>query len=341
MNVIVTWMYSSPKGEDILHNQVGRHSSSAEYQNYYWRCVFLLFESSARLNRDTRHLLFVNKRPPAEIDGIDTAVLLRQYRIEVVEFGRMTLSPKDYHGAWNTQFLVLDVLDWLAAHTTPDDAVFVLDSDIVFVKPIDAALQARLRERRALLYTLDLPEDYVNNGLTPAQLLAIARELAPDFPAQRFAYSGGEIICLQGSELARVAALAREAYEACLARHARGQPKFNEEAHLLSYVYQRLGYADHSANDLIKRIWTDRSTFCNVDGSEAGLVMWHLPAEKKSGYVKRFRSLRRSTEGYVLPPADLARLFRLEEGRRDRARRLLFWTPARRLAAWLRGARPA
>ncbi len=93
---IITWMYSSPKGEQFVHAQVGKRSSEANYQAYYWRCVFLLFESSARLNGRARHILFVNQFPPAFIDGVDIGILIRQYRVEVVVFETLTLSPSDY-----------------------------------------------------------------------------------------------------------------------------------------------------------------------------------------------------------------------------------------------------
>ncbi len=329
-------MYSSPKGEQFVHTQVGKRSSDVNYQAYYWRCVFLLFESSARLNSGATHILFVNQYPPPFIDGVDIRILIRQYRVDVVFFDTLTLSPSEYYGAWNTQFIVLDVLDWVANHCPPDEAVFILDSDIVFVRPIDQKVLSDLREKRALLYSLDLGEHYINNGLTPAELLEVSRDLDPNFPASSFVYSGGEFICLLGSEARTVASMARDIYERCLARHQKGQKKFNEEAHLLSYVYQSLGYENYSANNLVKRIWTDRSVEANVTGDEGSLVMWHLPAEKKNGFVKLFRTLVRVGDQYELPPTDLAVTFRLTESWMERLRRRLFRTPVRRVLAIMR-----
>jgi len=337
--IIITWMYSSPKGEQFVHTQVGRRSSDIAYQAYYWRCVFLLFESSDRLNRSARHILFVNQLPPASIDGIDIGVLMKQYRVEVVFFDTLTLSPSDYYGAWNTQFLVLDVLDWVANHCKSDDVVFILDSDVVFIKPIDQKLLSDLRAKKALLYSLDLGENYVNNGLTPAELLDVAKDLDPHFPASSFVYSGGEFICILASEAPRVASMAREVYLRCLERHRKGQKKFNEEAHLLSFVYQSLGYENYSANSVVKRIWTDRSVESNVTGDEGSLIMWHLPAEKKSGFVKLFRSFVRIGDEYTLPSKDLAITFRLKESRTEALKRKLFRAPARRMLAILRALR--
>ena len=285
---IVTWMYSSPAGEHILHNQIGASVSSQRAQDYYWRCVFCLFESSHRLNEEVRHILFVNKRPPERIDGFSTQALLERYRIEVVEFPHMTLSPPDYWGAWNTQFMVLDILEWLPASVRPEDAVMILDSDIVFNKPLPADFAQTLAKRRALVYSIDVPSQ---NGLTNTEMLSISREINPLFPRDDFVYSGGEFVCLSGSQVRTVSDMARATYEECLRRHALGKIKFNEEAHLLSFVYQSLGYENYSAEGFIKRIWTDRSVFSNVDGTEQQLLMWHLPAEKKHGFVKVFGML--------------------------------------------------
>src|SRR6266545_2621668 len=135
-------MYSTPPGDKVMHYQVGADSDLQATQNVYWRCLFCLFESSQRLNGDIRHILFVNKPPPAEIDGIDTARLIRSFNIELVTLKHFTRPPKDYFAAWNTQFIVLDVLDWLAGNVAKEDVVIVLDSDCIFNRPIGNEFQS-------------------------------------------------------------------------------------------------------------------------------------------------------------------------------------------------------
>ena len=318
MNVIATWMYSSPPGENIIHPQVGAASSAKKTQLFYWRCVFLLFESSARINSNARHILFINKDPPVAIDGIDTRALLKQYWIEVVQFPTITKSPPDYYRAWNTQFIVLDVLEWLEKNIGADDALYILDSDMIFNKPIAGEMQSALQTHGALLYSIDYGLAYNINGLTRKDLLQIARELDPGLPVSEFIYSGGEFICCLARELPKIAKLARTTYHICLQRHAAGQKKFNEEAHLLSYVYARLGYKTHTGNRFVKRIWVDRSAYSNVDGTEDDLVLWHLPSEKKRGFVKVFRSYRQHDGQYELTIRNFAEAYGLREtfGRR-------------------------
>lgn len=313
MNIIATWMYSSPEGENILHSQVGRASGSLEVQEFYWRCVFLLFESSTRLNSVARHILFINKYPPDFIDGVDINKLVKQYQIEVVELETVTKSPSGYHSEWNSQFIMLDLLDWFKNNVTFDDNVFILDSDVIFNKPLDESLLKVLNSDNALLYSIDYDEQYSINGLSRSELLEISKEMNTDFPGDEFIYSGGEFFCCKGSEIAKIADVARAGYNVSLERFQCGLKKFNEEAHLLSYVYHLLGYRTFTADRYIKRIWTDRSIFSNVDGSESDLMFWHLPAEKKAGFVDVFRSFREVGGVYQLTVNNFVQAYRIED----------------------------
>lgn len=310
-DVIVTWMYSSPKEENIMHSQVGSKSSSQKVQNYYWRCVFLLFESSQRLNQNKRHLLFINEPPPSEIDGKNIDKLIEQYNIELIQFPQITITPSDYYEAWNTQFIVLDVLDWLKLNVDSDDNIFILDSDIIFNKKISDKLRLELDTKRALLYTLNYSETEKINGLTRVDLLQISKEINSNFEGDEFLYNGGEFICLKGVEIETVSTTARDCFKESVTRNSLGKLKFNEEAHLLSYVYYKLGYEQYSANEYVKRIWTDRSVFTNIDGTEDNLIFWHLPSEKKNGFMHVFNSLLLNNGVYEIPDIDFSIYYRI------------------------------
>ena len=313
MDTIVTWMYCSPKDENILHLQMGDDSGTQEYQDFYWRCVFLLFESSARLNPGARHLLFVNKNPPRAIDGVDIDALTRQYNVEVIKLQNITKSPPDYYHAWNIQFIMLDVLDQLKGLVQESDNVFIFDNDIIFHKPLSDKLRAELKEHRALLYTIDYDINHKINGLTRLELLDISKEMNSSLTVDEFVFSGSEMICCLGAEIPKIAEEGRRAYMTSLVRYERGEAKFNEDGHLFSYVYHVLGYKNGTANAYIKRIWTDRSVHSNIDGSEDGLTMWHLPGEKKNGFRKVFASFREIDSIWQLTTSDFARSYRLEE----------------------------
>jgi hypothetical protein len=84
-----------------------------------------------------------------------------------------------------------------------------------------------------------------------------------------------------------------------------GQPNirgFLEEAHFLSILYAARGYKNFTANPFIKRMWTTFKVN-NIEKKDLGIDIWHLLAEKKSGFRAAFRQL---VDGKM--PDDPARL---------------------------------
>ena len=319
MSVVVsTWMYTVPDGDGAVHFQIGKRSDTQEARNHYWRCLFCLFASARAHMPDCRCVLLYNTPPPDFIDDKNVHDMIRRLRIELVQLETTTRPPKDYHPAWNTQFIVLDALDQLRSLAEPEDAVLLLDGDCIFVRPLSEEELSRIASKRALLYTLPYDINKDINGLTAPALTALSKEYDPPATADLIRYSGGEFVCLSGAALAEVAPMARSAYEQSLSRHEAGQEKFREEAHLLSYVYSLLGFDTHSGNDIIKRIWTDGGGFRNVDGSEDNLAIWHLPAEKKRGFRQMFAALGSSENELSLfyDRHRLDRLFRIRPGLR-------------------------
>lgn len=289
--VIATWMYSPPATDESLHHQVGSNIGTQKVRNYYWRSAVVLLASAALHHPDSQRILLVNEMPPSEIDGFEISPLLARLGIQVKKLSHITRPPKGYHGAWNTQFIVLDALNDLAAIAKDRQPVLLLDSDCVFIRPIPDIILSRIATAGILRYNLGHGDDCPENGLSNRDLARLAAEYDPPLKREVIRYAGGELFCGRADLLDQVVAIGRKAYHESLRRHAGGLPKFNEEAHLLSYVYEVLGSPDASANDLIKRIWTDRGWYSTVDGSESELTIWHLPAEKKSGIIRAFRAI--------------------------------------------------
>jgi len=310
--IVATWMYSLPSGDTTFHPQIGRRSDTEKARNFYWRCVFCLFASVKAMMPATRNILLLNEPPPAEIDGQDTTALCERFAIEQVELTTITRPPPDYHKAWNTQFIVLDALDSLCALAKPDTAVLLLDSDCIVTKPLPPDTLNALSQQGALTYRINYEPDEVINGLTNRQFGELCRTYDPPFTGE-VTYCGGEIIFLSSAVLPEFARRARRAYEQSLARHRKNLPKFCEEAYLLTYVYHSMGIPLGTANHLIRRIWTDRSTFCNVAGDEDKLSIWHLPAEKKKGFLQAFQQLKHEDwAAFFHDTATLEQLFHLK-----------------------------
>lgn len=290
--ILATWIYIAPRGSVSLHHQVGKDIGVQRVQDFYWRSLVCMMASASTHNPAARLLLFSNSREIPEVDGVSIESTLAELGVELVHLDHLTLPPAGYHGAWGTQFVVLDCMDKLVEMSQDDDVLMLLDSDCIFIKPVEPEMVAAIQKHQILRYTIDDGKVDAVNGLTWKNLADLGREYSPSVDRDHIKYAGGEIVAGTHGGLATAASLARSAYEQSLVRFSQNLQKFNEEAHLLSYVYEVMGIKDYTGNSFIKRIWTDRGVFCNVDGSEHSLVILHLPAEKKTGFKKAFLKYR-------------------------------------------------
>ena len=287
---ITTWFYAERPGAESVYPQVGGRSSSTWFQAVYWRCVVCFFGASARVNPDARHRLYTNVDAVPDVDGFDTAAFLARLGVETVVLPYASEPPAGYYGAWANQFYVLDVVRHLAETLPGPDAVgLVLDSDCVFTRPA-GPLVAAARRHGALTLDANVGPDEEQNGLTPRQMGRIYAELDGGGAAAGGAvptYVGGELVAGTRETLAAVADAADGLWPEMLRRHAAGLPKFNEEAHLLSYVYHRLGIPVGTADPFVDRIYT-WFTGSTVRPGHEDLMVWHLPNEKRLGLRRLF-----------------------------------------------------
>ena len=292
--VISTWFYAEREGEGSVYPQVGGRSSSSWFHAVYWRCVVDFFAASARVNPGARHRLYTNEPAVPDVDGFDTGAFLERLGVETVVLPYASRPPDGYYGAWASQFYVLDVVAHLAETLPEADAVgIVLDSDCVFTRPAGPLVEAA-REHGALTFDVQIGPDEEQNGLTPRQMGRLYADLGAgsgDGAGLVPAYVGGEIVAGTRGTLADVAAEARALWPEMHRRHRAGLPKFNEEAHLLSYVYHALGLPLGTADPFIDRMFT-WFTGATVRPGHEDLMIWHLPNEKKWGLRRLFRVVR-------------------------------------------------
>lgn len=289
--IVSSWIYIAPKGSVSLHPQIGSEIGSQHIQNFYWRSLVCLMASVKTFNPESRRIIFSNVTKMPVIDGVNVADSLAKLNVELVVLDHLSIPPAGFYGAWGTQFIVLDCVESLVRLSSPGDEILLLDSDCLFNQPIGPDFISSIHRYRCMRYDLDDGKDSQANGLTWQDLGKLAGEYNPPLDKEFIRYAGGEIIAGTHEALTEVAMLARPAYDLSVSRHLQGLPKFNEEAHLLSYVYEVMSVAEETANPYIKRIWTDRGIFCNVDGTEDQFVILHLPSEKKTGFVNAFRRL--------------------------------------------------
>jgi hypothetical protein len=162
----------------------------------------------------------------------------------------------------------------------------------------------------ALTFTIDLPSDWPANGLRRLDMQRLFGEMLGRPLADPPIYCGGELFAASGEAVRRLADEIVPFWDTQLKLHARGQSKCNEEAQALTYLYYKLGYALGTANPFIKRIWTGLPFRYRTDShQDYGLVIWHLPMEKRWGFPRLFRAIadERSVFWKTPPGPPLAR----------------------------------
>lgn len=293
MEVISTWIYLDSAEESSEYPQVGKASHLPEFQQVYWRCVAVFFAVSIQTNPQRKHILFTNVAEAnlPEIDGLDLRGFLKEKKVEIVTLPLRWQAPQGWHGRWRNQFYIFDILEFIENQyntAASDDAFVVLDSDCLVNRSLDSLFQA-LRRDHLLVLPLGYPEAHNINGLTRQDMRLLYTELDGRDPGLVPEYFGGEIFAADMQVIRQINRMAKGIWQQMLERFAAGKPKFNEEAHFLSYCYHKIGNYG-SLEGFIKRIWTSPK-YNNVQAGDEQLPIWHLPAEKTGGIALIFRQI--------------------------------------------------
>jgi len=297
MNFICTWLCADEKGEESLFPQTGQLSSSAAHQHIYWRCLLVFFITSKRFNREERHVLFTNVKALPVVDGNDVSRMLADMDVDVVFTDFRYKTPKGYYGAFQNQFYEFSILEHIAKSGAPgSDQYLILDSDCIFLKPVADLFEAAKPEGFISFHDPVEP-DYVINGLSRNDLRNLYEELMQTRVREVPAYHLGEFLLCSVERIRRIYADFTELWPELLERHREGKMKFNEEAHTLSYLYFRQGLRPARENRWMKRIWTNPLFYRNVEDDDAGLAIWHLPAEKTFGIYELYEHLVKRLPG--------------------------------------------
>jgi hypothetical protein len=277
--LICTWFVADDAESATFFPQIGSWSNLPEAQAVYWRCVVCFFASSLAQNPSARHVFFTNVRLPV-LDRVDLAALFAAWRVEVVELPITYRLARGAVRAWGNQFYIFDILEHLAARE-PGQRAIVLDSDCIWIRPVDKLADA-IDRHGCLTYELDYiahPEGAEINGLSRE---GMARFLYANGGQQRreLPYFGGEIYAARHDLTARISSRAKQLWEHVLLQ---GESAPREEAHYLSILYAFEDASPGTANEFIRRMWT---TFHHNDlrKSDRELTIWHLPAEKRTGF---------------------------------------------------------
>lgn len=288
---VCTWLFAESEVDESSYPQVRGKPSSRTFQSIYWRCVVAFFATSYRHQPRAKHLLLTNVETLPSLSGVDLGVFLKRLGVEVVRLPLTHATPPGHYHAWRNQFYVFDIASYLARRIRASDAAIVLDADCVWISDAGPIHEALHRDG-VLTYVENYPLDWPVNGFTREDMRVVASELLGHDVPHPLLYCGGEFLAATGAELRRLDAEIAIAWQELLARYTRGERVFNEEAQMLSHVYYKLGYPLGNAAPYIRRIWTGSFGAFNTSmPDDLGLVVWHLPHEKRLGIRRLFRAI--------------------------------------------------
>lgn len=253
--------------------------------NMYYRCMVVCYASIRRLYPEAQLALFSNRELPDPFKG-----QLKSLAVSTLICESRYVGDTAFKNGFPGCLYTLDVIEHLALLPHCDfSSLILLDSDCIVRFRLDGLLDKLQSEEGAIYaYEPGYPVNMVANGQSRASLTLALSYMSRQMIAPPLQLYGGEFYALSAKSLAQLA-LRIEAFWTWM--KAEGINTFGDnltEEHVMSVVLAQSGGAVHSASKLIKRIWT-ASVFSTVDGSESGIPIWHLPSEKKKGFVQLYQ----------------------------------------------------
>lgn len=307
--VISTWFVADDESEATYFPQIDSQSNTADARDVYWRCVVVFFASSLAVNSKCRHVMFTNSEPPV-VGGLDIKTTLTAWGVEIVRLPITWRLPLGSVTHWGNQFYVFDIMEyWIEMEECPP--LIILDSDCIWTRSADKIVEA-VEKYGALTYELNYPASAEINGLTSIQLARFVAEHS-GITLNKVPYCGGEFIAATSGTIKRIIGTARALWPAVVQQDS-DCPR--EEAHLLSVIYAMQSIRPGTGNSFIKRMWT-AFRYNNLSSADLSKTIWHLPAEKRTGFSDLFEYLvansacdpRETPEAMGLDPVMYSKFF--------------------------------
>ena len=282
---IITWLYAESPDDESYYPSVGGNTSSAGFQEVYWRCVYVFYKSAllTQKNQSVQYMFFTNVFDiPTDVGGVNICRFFDDNNVRVQRLELTNRTPKDWYGAWRNQFFLYDILRYLQ---DVDVNFLILDSDCFITKDLSRVFK-EIEEKKIVSFKgKGHGLDYPVNGISTAQMRMLYQEFFGE--ASELEYKGGEWIAVNSSMVPRIINEYKKLWKLNYQKYLSQEVKLNEEAHFLSMIYVRLGHQESAGDQYIKRMWT-AVRYDNVVASDVEFPIWHLPAEKKYGFKKMF-----------------------------------------------------
>ncbi len=250
----------------------------------YYRCMVVCYASIRRLYPEAQMALFSNRELPEPFNS-----QLKSLEVRTMFCASCYVDDTAFKNGFPGCLFTLDVIEHLAYQQNDFSHLILLDSDCIVRDRLDGLLdKLESNEETVYAYEPGYPTNMVANGQSRASLTLALSYFSGQMIAPPVPLYGGEFYALSAKSLEKLAMRIAVFWEWM---KAEGIQIFGDnltEEHVMSVVLAQSGNNVHGASALVKRIWT-AAVFSTVNGIESGIPIWHLPSEKKKGFVKLYQ----------------------------------------------------
>lgn len=260
----------------------------------------VFYVTSKRFNKNEKHLLFTNAGQLPIINGRSVKDILTALDVQIIHTDFKYKTPEKYFDSFQNQFYEFSILEYITQNNQNlKDNYLILDSDCIFIKPVQS-LFAAAAPQGFISFKDPVKPEYIINGLSRNDLKTIYQELLGNEIKEIPDYHLGEFLLCSVKNIHQIYHDFTELWPVLLERNRKGQLKFNEEAHTLSYLYYKNGFRASNDTSFMRRIWTNPVFYRDVQPSDTELSIWHLPSEKTFGIHKLYNLFFNKSSNYGL-----------------------------------------
>lgn len=282
---VVQYLFVHEPGQRFSYPSSRADGDARRLADRYLECVLVQAASLRLAVPDCETVLVTNLQGDRLLDDYGRRLLEAIERLGVRRVhAPYAHAPADDVTLFYSSRYVLDAIDAVAAGAPPDQQLWMVDVDCVWVDPA-AAFAARAGRPGIGCVTIPYPPDWDVSGWTRNQIAALGGRLGTSQPLPHWV--GGELLTGSVADLRALVAACDQLDHELVAIDV---PLPTEEQLLtLAGGIGRVVYDDCS--HVAGRIWTGRRHGAINPEDPAALALWHLPGEKGLAFRRAARPL--------------------------------------------------
>lgn len=298
MNIITCLATDILKNDKhVKYKTLGKLGGKAK-QKIYWKLAFTYFNFSVRLNTNFNHILFTNDQEEVIERGFNYKKEISSLGVEIryLPFKEYDI-PAGGSALFKNAYYKFEVFRELG---NEKDASIYTDLDCIWANRWDELTELAENYDLILYDVYDRnsnPLKQSPNSTSMKDMGDLFRKISSNYLTEYPIWYGGEIIAAKAGIFKELAKKISIIYKQAISeefsnlRFPSGESLLDGDEYLSCYVYNNNNnWRIFNAKNQIKRIWTHYK-FSNVDSEDMNLKIWHLPAEKISGFEILFNKI--------------------------------------------------